>query len=278
MENVESINYITIGHTTDKWPMISNIWEFFSAKANKCVFISVGSSPSPLPELDILEQIACSLYMYEPVKEQAAIWEDLKSFFKTRKETSDLSSFAREAGKKWVLARNLNIINAHIAHFNGSINDTTAIAALEAVSAASKQSGLNEEETRIDLLKIDLAGSEADILHYILQEGFRPSMILVRWSARPDFSLQVTNAAANLQMIGYKLMQTIDNKYLYYFTDKNFFEICSWEDTNVDNPLIHTLMNTKRAPTISAPIGNLLAEPWPEPVLLLNNQENRKNM
>jgi hypothetical protein len=66
-------------------------------------------------------------------------------------------------------------------------------------------------------------------------------------------------------MVGYKLLEKIENKYLYYFMDNNYYESCSWEKTTVDNPLIDAIVESIRNVKIPPPTGILTAKPWPEP-------------
>jgi hypothetical protein len=58
-------------------------------------------------------------------------------------------------------------------------------------------------------------------------------------------------------MIGYRLFAKEGTKFLYYFSDSNLYEICSWEDTSVGNPLVGEivrLMATQsRAPPAELP-------------------------
>jgi len=255
----------SIGETTDKWPMLQDLWNFYSEKSTKTVFVSIGSSPSAIPDLEILEQLGCPLFLYDPKKENCSLWDEIKETLKTRKVTEDTNPFVKEALKKWVLARNINSFHTHLGHYNGLIDNTPVTSFINAVTSACKQVGLSEEEARIDFLKIDLKDQEPDLLHYCIQEGFRPSLILVRWSTSPDASHQTTIAAANLQMVGYKLLEKIENKYLYYFMDNNYYESCSWEKTTVDNPLIDAIVESIRNVKIPPPTGILTAKPWPEP-------------
>lgn len=255
----------SIGETTDKWPMLQDLWNFYSEKSTKTIFVSIGSSPSAIPELDILEQLGCPLFLYDPKKEVCSLWDQIKESLKTRKITDDTPAFVKEGLKKWVLARNINSFHTHLGHYNGLIEDTPVTSFMDAVTSACKQVGLSEEEARIDFLKIDLKEQEPDLIHYCMQQGFRPSLILVRWSTSPDASHQSTIAAATLQMLGYRILEKIGNKYLYYFTDINYYETCSWEKVNVDNPLIDTVVDSLKNVKIPPPTGILTAKPWPEP-------------
>jgi hypothetical protein len=75
----------------------------------------------------------------------------------------------------------------------------------------------------------------------MLSAGFRPGIVIVNWSGRPDVDLSTTLAAGHLQNSGYRLMSKIDNKFVYYFTDQDMYQICSWEDSTCTNPMLNAV-------------------------------------
>ena len=99
--------------------------------------------------------------------------------------------------------------------------------------------GMGLTETRIDILKIDLGnGDERAVLYAILDAGFRPSTLMVNWSEMPDTNVPISLMAGHLQNMGYQLLAKEESKFLYYFTDRDWYMSCSWEDTTCPNPLI----------------------------------------
>jgi hypothetical protein len=54
------------------------------------------------------------------------------------------------------------------------------------------------------------------------------------------------NSAAHLQMLGYALVGKEDNRFLYYYTDVNYYETCSWEKVanKFENPLMRELVRS----------------------------------
>jgi hypothetical protein len=116
------------------------------------------------------------------------------------------------------------------------------------LSSISTTMKLKDNAVRIDFLKIDTVASapglEKDILYALLNAGFRPAIILVKWSAMPDVDLSVTTAAGHLQNTGYALLSKLDNKFLYYFTDQDMYQTCSWEDTESMNPMMKEFMDS----------------------------------
>lgn len=239
-------NTITIGNGNAQFPFIENVWSFFSQKGIKTVFLSIGSSANSLPELDIAEYLGCPVHIFDTSKENFENWEKVKEVLKLRKTTEDTNDFVKVAAKKWVLPRNINTNNVLPLYYDGEIvtdSEThTTINVTKAVKEVCEKMGL-KEELRVDILKIDFHEKESVVLNSFLFEGFRPSFILVNWTRKPSEDYTIMSTAGNLQMQGYVLIGKIDNKYLYYYTNENAYELESWDEINNDgkNPLIKTI-------------------------------------
>lgn len=240
-------SFTIIGPKDDPYPMLSNIWDFFSSKGTKTVFVSVSSGKTPLPELDLAENIGCPILIFD-TSSNCQKWQECKEILKTRKTTDSTSEFAKTAQKKWVLPRNIHIKESFPTSFHGSIDLFGSQVKTENITDSiieySKTIGL--EEPRLDIMKIEDCPLEADIIHSLIQSGFRPSILLVCWNETPDMNTCSMISAGNLQMVGYSLVAKQDNKFLYYYTDVNFYESCSWEEPskNLQNPLIQNIVKT----------------------------------
>jgi hypothetical protein len=64
---------------------------------------------------------------------------------------------------------------------------------------------------------------------------------LIHWGGYPDLTSPYHLQAGFIQTMGYKLMAKTDKKFLYYYTDMDLFESCSWEDTSCSNPLLKAI-------------------------------------
>jgi len=99
------------------------------------------------------------------------------------------------------------------------------------------------ENNYFDIIKIDFLGQERLILSGLLEAGMRSSLILVRWSESPNKDKQTRAAAATLQNHGYTLLSVIDGKYLYYYNDKPFYNLCDWETPSMKNPMVEKIID-----------------------------------
>lgn len=240
-------NFTTIGPKDAPYPMMGNVWDFFSSKGTKTVFLSVSSGKTPLPELEIAENIGCPILLFDTAK-NCQKWEECKEVLKSRKITETTSEFAKTAQKKWVLPRNIHLKESYPLSFNGSMDffgtEQKIQNMTECIIDYCKMIGL--EEPRLDIMKIEDSPVESEVLHALVQSGFRPSLLLVCWNETPDKNTCSMITAGNLQMVGYSLVAKEENKFLYYFTDVNFYESCSWEETssNLQNPLVQNIVKT----------------------------------
>ena len=231
-----------VGNEADRFPILEGIWDFFSSKASKTVFVSVGSGESPLPELDLSEMLGCPIHVFETRSSTQQKWEEVKDILKTRKAKEDTSLFAKDAVKKWVLPRNIRVDGtlpfSHVGELTVEGEKVVTSSLREKVEAISESLGFPKDQAHIDLLKIDAPGMEDLVLSATLKAMFRPSLIIVRWTHLPDEEMNTMLMAAHLQTLGYRLLAYEGSKFLYYYTDVNYYEICSWQSVGPSNPLI----------------------------------------
>ena len=241
------VNTVFVGKQDDRFPMLEGLWDFFSSKGAKTVFVSVGSSPSPLPELDLSEMLGCPIHMFETRSSIQMQWEETKNILKVRKTKEETSNFAKDAAKKWVLPRNILVDGTLPFMYEGELviggEKIETSHFREKVEAICESLGFQKEEAHIDLLKIDVAEKEDLVLSAVLKARFRPSLLLVRWSHMPDEDMNTMLSAAHLQTLGYRLLAKEDSKFLYYYTDTNYYETCSWQVIASTNPLIAEITN-----------------------------------
>lgn len=240
------ISITPIGSKEEPYPMLANIWDFFSEKGTKTVFVSVGTGTTCLPELDLAETIGCCLLKLDTPRNSKQ-WEEVKEILKTRKTTETTSDFAKSATRKWVLPKNVHIDSYLPSYYNGTIVvDGEEIQTKKWFDIAKDHCAalkIPEEEVRLDCVKVDSCPQESLVLESLLQSGLRPSLLLVNWFQTPDTSFESLLSAAHLQMAGYALIGKEGNRFLYYFTDVNYYELCSWETVakKLENPLISQL-------------------------------------
>jgi hypothetical protein len=237
------------------FPMLDRFFDFFAAKGIRTVFMSIGNSTTATADLEIAEGLGCPLHAVPLNASEKAQWEEITAILKARKREDTASAFSTGADTKWILPKNIRIQSeipwwrtGEIDISGEAVKTKPAAELLAAICAPMK---IKDAVTRLDILKIDTRaaapGLEKAILAAMLDAGIRPSLVLVNWSDRPDVVLSATLAAGHLQNSGYRLIGKEGHKFLYYFTDHDMYQLCSWEDMTKHNPLIHEIFTSAKS-------------------------------
>jgi hypothetical protein len=243
--------------STAPFPIFDRIWDIFAGKGIRTVFFSIGASSSGAADLELAESIGCPIHIVAFNDAERAKWEEVIEVLKEKKREgmNATHDFSKGAEARWVLPKNVRIQPALPWWSKGTIDLSGSSIATDHVQAVVRPacSAMKiKDGDRIDILKIDVtdcagaAGLERGILQAVLDAGYRPAVVLVHWSDKPDVILSTTLAAGHLQNCGYKLVSKLDNKFLYYYNDEDMYQICSWENTAVNNPMVQELLQTAR--------------------------------
>jgi hypothetical protein len=238
----QAIKTKLVGFGEDTWPVLENLWDFYSEKGVKTVFISVGSSPNAVADLDIAETLGCPVHVWNFNDAHTANWDEVRQVLKDRKRTSAANGFTEGVDTKWVLPKNvrsyIGIPGFYTAASTVSLDDC-----VKQCTDTMKMDG----EKRIDILKISLVeGGERSVLAAVLDTGYRPGLIMVKWSHMPDTHLFTTLTAGHLQNCGYTLLESNADHFTYMFIDRCIYEICSWETNKTVNPLVSEIMEASQ--------------------------------
>lgn len=235
-----------IGRPGDEWPIIETLWDFFNSKGIRTVFFSVGTSPTAMADAEITETLGCPLHIWDPREEGVRAWEEVVQTLKDRKRPDSATTFSEGIDTKWILPKNIHIHKALPSSFSGSADiagnmyETISIErAVEEACASMKV------EARIDILKVAIgAGLERDFLFTLMNSPYRPGILLIEWSEKPDEHFLTTCCAGHVQQCGYSLVSKKNSHFFYLFNGDCAYETCSWEDTKVNNPLTAEIYNS----------------------------------
>lgn len=244
-----------IGKDGDAFPIIEHAWEMFVGKGIRTVFMTIGNSNTASADLEIAENLGCPIHVVPLSKTQVDEWAEVSSILKERKRENAVYSFSTGSDGKWILPKNVRVCDSIPWWTRGQIdvsnNSLQTLEAMDMLTTICANMKLKDSTVRLDILKVDtvrsMPGFEKGVLAAILNAGFRPALILVHWSKRPDVDLCTTMAAGHLQNTGYRLMSKVDNKFLYYFTDHDMYQICSWENTTCFNPMMNEIISNTLA-------------------------------
>lgn len=205
-------------------PFVSDIWAFFSKKGIKTQYLSFFPDRSFKVDLEICESLGCPIRIFADSAELEAKWEIIKNTLKNRKiadEDKD-KPWLEGLNKKWIIPKNLIVKQISLGW--NTIKDEI----------------LTLSENRLDLLKVEgKTDQERMLLYSMLEHGYRPGVLLVKYTEDPDANVPSMLLAGHLQMSGYKLVEVQNNWFLYLYTDLCLYDSCSWRNTKVQNPIVH---------------------------------------
>jgi len=239
-------------NSADPFPMLDRAWDIFAGKGIRTVFVTIGNSKSVAADLEVAEGLGCPINAVPLNDKETAQWAEVVNILKERKREGAAHDFSAGAESKWILPKNARVQPELPWWTKGQIDLSASSVKTARVadfaSAICTTMKIKDNISRIDILKIDTCaaapGLERGIIGAVLNAGFRPAVVLVHWSERPDVDLATTVAAGHLQNCGYRLVSKIDNKFLYYFTDNDMYQICSWELTSCQNPLLNEIVRS----------------------------------
>ncbi len=247
MSGPEQIKIKSVGLGNDDWPILENLWNFYEKKGIKTVFFSVGSSERAMADLEIAETLGCPLHIFEVRKEGLTGWSEVQQILKSRKNPDIPLPFSENVNTKWVLPKNIRVQEAIPGPFSGTMEVSDVSYPLLSWDACVQKatSTMNLNEPRIDILKVSLGlGLEKSLVYSLLDTPYRPGLLLIEWTQSPDSDLFTTLSAGHLQNSGYTLLAKKGNHFLYFYNDRCMYEVCSWEQNNVDNPLVAEIVKS----------------------------------
>ena len=235
-----------VGFGEDTWPVLENLWDFYSEKGVKTVFISVGSSPNAIADLEIAETLGCPVHLWNFNESHDAKWDEVRKVLKDRKRGADASSFTEGVDTKWVLPKNVRSYLGIPGFYTAKSEAVSTVSVNDCVKQCVGTMKLDGEQ-RMDILKISLVeGGERAVLAAVLDTGYRPGLIMVKWSNMPDTHLFTTLTAGHLQNCGYTLIEKSGDRFTYIFIDRCVYEICSWETNKSLNPLVTEIVDSQK--------------------------------
>jgi len=104
---------------------------------------------------------------------------------------------------------------------------------------------LNNESSMIHILKLELSeGKERTVLYKFLDNGFRPSLVLVKWSHDLDDNTSTAHCAGHLLNSGYSLVSLENGYALYMFSEQVLYDITSMKTIGHKNPMMESILGS----------------------------------
>ena len=236
-------------------PFFKDLHMLFDGQQTSRLFLTITNKPSVWQE-DLLicerflgNMVICPYTQQSSMKEHSDVLELTQDVLKQRmkypdiKERPDLVKIA----KTWVLRTKVSL-GPDATHFLQP-NPEVVHDLLEPVFTSLEMS-----DKRIHVLKVEVEdGVERQILYKFLDSGFRPSLLLVKWSFDVDDHVSTAHCAGHLLNSGYSLVNLTNNYALYYFSDQTIYDLCSMKTIGIKNPFMNTILESISNMTKSVP-------------------------
>jgi hypothetical protein len=229
--------------TVRQRPMLKDPLSFFEYKQGNRLFMTITDSPQAWREdLGLAERLFADMIVV-PFGDAAIHREKLtetQEVLKQRmkypgvKETPELEAIA----KTWVLPTKVSMGPSASCFF-----EPTSTPVGEAFQPVFES--LTPGESKLHIVKVEVAnGLERPVLYKLLDECFRPSLLLVKWSYDLDEHLPTAHCAGHLISSGYCHLAFENGYSLYMFRNDPLLDICSFKACGLTNPILSTILQT----------------------------------
>jgi hypothetical protein len=122
---------------------------------------------------------------------------------------------------------------------------------------------IKAEQPVLHYLKIALeSGATRQLLYKFLDDGFRPSLLCVKWEHDLDDHISTAHSVGHLLNVGYsQIYQNDATGYaLYTFSDQPLYDICSVKGISLTNPFLNSLLQSLPISSVQRPTQNASAQ------------------
>jgi hypothetical protein len=209
-------------------PFIKNPLSFFASTKNFRAILSITDSIDLTTDIQIAEKMFGTLFISSPHEDLESKVQTIRDVLKQRlrypgiNERPDLLKLA----KIWILPNKIQTVSKP-QDFLSSFKDTIA------------QRQAEYSFDTLSCVKIELSGGqERMIIYKMLDDGFRPSLIIVKWSEDLDTNYSTAYCAGHLVNSGYVMVDNKNGCALYFYTDASIYNTVSMKDVCYGNPIV----------------------------------------
>ncbi len=217
---------------------------FFQYKQGNRLFVTITDHPHVWEDdLIIAERLFADMVVCPFVStrdEHERTMAQVQDILKQRMKYPGVKDDPRleKIAKTWVLNNKVHLgpnVDSMLRH-----NESSVAECLNPVFDKVKS-----EDSVIHFLKLELGhGAERQLLYKILDNGYRPSLVLVHWSHDVDDNVPTAYCAGHLMNCGYSLVSVNEGYYLYFFNDQVLYDICSMKVPTLKNPIMEALLKS----------------------------------
>jgi hypothetical protein len=217
--------------------------KFYNYNQETRVTVTITNDPAVWREdLCIGERLFSDLIIipaHTSMEQHMTEFDLVKKVLKERLKYPDIKENKKllEVAKTWILPTKIHMGPSTTTFFSPVENPVQ-------IALAPLFSSL-KIEPKIHYLKIEVPnGFERTLLYTILDNGFRPSLILVKWSNDLDDHILTAQCAGHIQNVGYNLVSLEKEYALYMFSDSSLYDVCSFKSVGLKNPIFTSLFES----------------------------------
>lgn len=220
-QNLSELLYL-VGCEDDKWPMLKDNSNFFMKKFGQMNYLTVGMDKFPYPDYLINSKIVSNWHIIS-LSDSENEKKNCDTFKIIRNLTTAYEDYSGE--------------NQDI-HFgmNQFIDYDTTFLHESSDNFRSNFSEIISKLDSLEIVRIDSSGNERWILNEIFESGFLPSIMYIKFSQSPEHNLLTRNLIGNMRMLGYAVLYIYEDKYVFYYTGNNSYDLFNVNECTIQNP------------------------------------------
>ena len=211
-------------------PFIKNPLQFFSNTRQMRLLLTVTDNESWKKDIELAEKMFGTILISTDKNADFLVYKDVlkqRLRYPNIKENPELLNLA----KIWILPNKVHLVDEPQEVFK------------------SYKNVLDKSETdlgsieKLSYVKYDLSdGGERMHIYKLLDEGYRPSLLCVKWTKDVDDDYATAYCAGHLCNAGYTLMEVQNGYYLYYYSDDMAtYDTASFKEITYGNPVVQNL-------------------------------------
>jgi hypothetical protein len=220
-----------------------DVTRFFQYGNETRVCVSIASDPSVWrDDLCIAERLFSDMIIipaHGDIETHTTAYNKVKTILKERLKYPNIKENPEdlEVAKTWVLPTKLHM-GPNISTFYAPLENPVQKAFAPIFSQL-------QMEPKIHYLKVEVAnGFERSLMYTLLDSGFRPGLLLIKWSKDIDEDTATAYCAGHLQSAGYSLISLQNGYALYFYSDQPLYDICSFKTIGLKNPILQSILGS----------------------------------
>ena len=209
-------------------PFIKNPLSFFASTKNFRAILSITDNTDLTNDIQIAEKMFGTLFVSSSSENFETKIQEIRDILKQRLRYPGINEKPEllKLAKIWILPNKIQLASKP-QDFLTSFKD----------SLVSKQAEYGFES--LSCVKFELSGGqERMIIYKMLDDGFRPSIIIVKWSEDLDSNYSTAYCAGHLVNSGYVMVDNKNGYALYFYTDASIYNTVSMKDVCYGNPIV----------------------------------------